>query len=311
MTLETLRQAEGLTASEEGAGELFDNAIALRLELTKLGIARKRSAADIQTDADPDLVRVGADMLEAEEYDAIVAADNDLRSWVRARSVSCPLFSAGAYMVKVRKYREIRDRVREYLTVERPALVDAFVQVYDVRAEEGRRKLGSLARANDYPPAARVREAFGGSMQWFGIAAPGALAGVDGEALEAEAEALRAEFQAAREAARVALRVEWSKLVDRMVDRLSPGADGARKRFTETLTANVAEFCELFDDRDWTNDGEIRAMLGKARAVLAGVDVETLRTDDELRARTAEVFGELKTQTDLMVRSGRAYGGDE
>jgi len=290
---------------------LFENAIGLRVELRKLGIARKRSAADVQTDADPELVRVGADILDSPAYDAIVRADNEIRAWVRSRSVSCPLFSGGAYLVKQTVYVAVRDELRGYLDFKRPALVDAFVEEYEIKAAEGRRRLGSMAREKDYPDVSVVRRAFSGNVHWFGIGAPGAIKGLSDEEYRREAANIRAEFSRSLEAARVALRAEWSELIDRMVDRLQPGADGGRKRFTASLTSSVREFAALFNDRDLTDDATMRELIALADRTLAGVDVEQLREDPDLRKRTREAFEGIKAQVDTMIKpAGRVYGDE-
>lgn len=311
MSIEVLNGL-GSEAPAAGSAGLFDDAVGMRLQLRKLGIARKRSAGDVQTDADPDLVRVGADILEAESYDAIVRADNEMRAWVRARSISCPLFNGGAYLIKRKLYAEIRDEVRAYLDVKRPVLVDAFLAEYEIKAAEGRRRLASMARDRDYPDVEKVGQSFGGAMRWFSVGSPEALRGVSDDEARREAAELRAEFARSLEAARVALRVEWSELVDRMVDRLTPGADGGRRRFTETLTANAAEFIALFRDRDFTDDRQLRELLDRADAMLRLVpDVDALKSDAELRERTRAVFAGIKAEVDVMTKpAGRGYGDE-
>jgi hypothetical protein len=292
-------------------GELFAGAIALRFKLSKLGLSRKVASDSITTDADRELVRVGKDILESEAYDAIVKADHDMRAWVAARSIPCPVFESGAYLVKLTAYPMVSKGVREYRDVTRPALVELFIDDYQRARADGLKRLGSLASSRDYPEPYKVREAFSVKARWFELGAPGALKSVaDGE-FQAEADRMRAEFAEARAEGRRVIRAEMAAIVDRFVDRMTPGADGQKKRFTGTITANAQEFAELFSFRDMSDDRELGALVERMRGLLSGVDPEILRTDDRARAVVAEGFSRLKSEIEPLIKvAGRVYGDD-
>jgi isopentenyl diphosphate isomerase/L-lactate dehydrogenase-like FMN-dependent dehydrogenase len=129
-------------------GELFAGAIALRFKLSKLGLSRKVASDSITTDADRELVRVGKDILESEAYDAIVKADNDMRAWVAARSIPCPVFESGAYLVKLTAYPMVSKGVREYRDVTRPARAPETTRnrIRSARRSASRRDGSSSAR---------------------------------------------------------------------------------------------------------------------------------------------------------------------
>jgi len=102
-------------------------------------------------------------------------------------------------------------------------------------------------------------------------------------------------------------------LVGHMRDRLKDGPDGKPLKFKHTTVSKLVEFLETFEFRNVTDDGELTALVGKARELLKGVDAEDLRTTAELRTRVQQGMAAIAAELDTMVikRGARKFRLEE
>ena len=105
------------------------------------------------------------------------------------------------------------------------------------------------------------------------------------------------------------LRAAMAELVKHMRDRLKDGPDGKPLRFKESTVSNLVEFLGTFDFRNVTDDAELKVLVDRARAIVAGVDAEALRTTADLRARVQQEMADLAAELDTMIvkKPGRKF----
>lgn len=293
----------------------FKNALALRLEFSSFGTARKGRISEIKTEADKALLRLGKAIIVSEALDAIGRADRELREWVAARSVEAPLFRAGTRLVKLAMFDQVNTRVLEYINVERPRLVDTFIQDWPRAKDDAIRRLGPQYEARNYPPIEQVRECFRARRNWLEIGAPKALQQLDAQQYQRQAAELKESFRESMEMARAAVREKVRDLIERLSERLS-GKDtktGKNKIFRDSAVENIREFFDLFDACDLTDDQATRAIVDRGRQMLAGVDAQSLRDgDDGYRESMARQFGKMAAELEALIVAApaRAYGED-
>lgn len=269
------------------AGErtpFWSSAMALTLEKRKLGIRRKVKTQTVQTkglqegqqDADPDMLHVTKDIIDSKELAEIGSLDGEIVRFIGSRSVPAPLFRTGIYLIPKTLLAETDEAIRKYV-VEREALVDKFMSAYDKAKETAKTKLGPQFDPTDYPDAATVRATFGVSFQYLEFGAPQGLADLSPELYERERAKAEAQWTAALEEGRKLLYTELEELTGKLLERLTPGENGERKTFRDTLVSNVTDWLQTAEQRNLLNDGRLSEIADKVRAALQGKTADSLR----------------------------------
>jgi hypothetical protein len=101
---------------------------------------------------------------------------------------------------------------------------------------------------------------------------------------------------------KAALRVGFHKLINHLVDRLTPGPDGGRKRFAPTTITKIVDFLELFSARNVCGDKELALLADEAKEVLAGHTPQSIREDEEALAFVASRMSVVKDNLDKLVQ---------
>jgi hypothetical protein len=191
---------------------------------------------------------------------------------------------------KLRDFAEARD-----------GLVQAFLHAYPVLCHEAAQRLRSLYNPSDYPPAEYVARQFTFTWQYISFGVPDHLREISTKIWQDEREkAAQVMAEAGREIQQV-LRTAMAELVKHMRDRLKDGPDGKPFRFKESTVSNLVDFLGTFDFRNVTDDGELKAVVDRARQVLAGISTEDLRTTGDVRAKVQQGMADLATELDTMI----------
>lgn len=76
---------------------------------------------------------------------------------------------------------------------------------------------------------------------------------------------------------------------------------------------NLREFLNSFDFRNVVDDQELKAQVERARLLISGVDADTIRSNEALRAQLGRGMDEISTRLSTMVVSGprRKFRFDE
>lgn len=257
-------------------------------------------------DPDEDSTRVSVELLRADTYSAIVKHDQGTRAIVRAESLPAGRrVAAGCYLLPVAAVERVftaLDRRRD----ERAALVEAFVADYPAIVQDAVERLGDAFDLRMFPGtttgddgrayvsmagAGIMRDAFDIAYELevadreAGVrAAAGSLSAAFVETQMAKA---RASGEAMLAEIRDGLRVAFAGLVDKAREALRPAVEGERKAFRKEHVERVQAFLAVFAERNVAGDGDLAAIVEKARAVIGGVDAETLKGAKNVDPRRA------------------------
>lgn len=251
--------------------------------------------------------RLSKQLIDSPEYDAIDKYLYTTKQWIKARSVPS-FFQEGCFLL-----REVMvEPVEAYLAERRPgldALISAFQDAYPGQVATARALLEPDGQFNigDYPATESLPSKFGWTRRWIEFRTPDRLPAAVRAQQIAEMENMWSE---AAESVTLALREAFKSLVSHAVEKLTPGPDGKKKVFRDSLVSNISEFLETFQNRNVTNDTELARLVEKARAVMTGVsDAQVLRDNESvreaIRLQFARMSGELETM--VAVRPGRRF----
>lgn len=177
--------------------------------------------------------------------------------------------------------------------------------------------LGPLFNLADYPTQEKAAACFGIEWNWLSLNVPENL---PAELRAAQQEKLERQFSEAAEQVQLALREGMSELIKHATEKLTPGEDGKKKIFRDTLIGNISEFIETFSARNIMGDVELAGLVDKARTVLTGITgkpgqktADVLRTNDEQRETTRQQFVSITNELDKMIETqqSRAFNFEQ
>lgn len=306
---------------------ILDSAVCVRIKFGRIGTSRKVKnettitkavsqetgeeydvvTKTVTVDAEEDLIKVSKKLLSSPEVDAINKFDSEIRKWIRSR-VNDSNIDEGLYWIGLPLVGGFEEQMKAY-AIRRNELVNNLVEAYEGIVQEDATRLRAAFDQNDYPAPDRVRETF--RMVWYYVSftTPRSLEAVSEELYKKAQSDLNATIQTAQDAVQLALRSEMSELVDWAIERLSPGKDGKRKILRTKkksgeeigLTAKLHQFFETFSGRNITSDAELQALVGKAEALMTGIDGDALKASDTLRESLRTSFSELRAELDPLV----------
>jgi len=290
------------------AGRLFERAVIVHLELSRLGVRRKVNARDVNaTDAAPELLHVSKSILESPELAAIATAHGELRRFVASRA-SGPAFlnRGGFHLLAVDLVEETDNGIQSRVETIRE-LVQKFTEVYEQRAAETRARLGTLAPdVNEYPPLSVVREQFGAAWRYLTFSTPNTLQGIRRDIFEREREKAAAEWGAALDECKQVLRAAFADLVAHLADRMSARSNS---RFDDSALTRFEDFAATFAQRNLADDQDLADLVTRARDILAGVSAKDLKTQQGLRDDVARNLADVKRDLEPLIvdRPTRMY----
>jgi hypothetical protein len=265
-----------------------------------VGNSKKVASAEVEVDADKDLVGVTKKLLKSKEWTAVKSFDTETSNWVKNRSVPS-MFRKGVSLVKMDFVEAVETYLNERVP-QREALVQAFMEVYEAQKTEAELHLRSLYNLKDYPPRAAVESRFYFEWSWIMFSVPGKLKEISAGFFKMEQAKAAAKWENATENAKLLLRAQMKKLVDHLVDRMTPGEDGKRKTFQKTTVSNLTEYLENFSVRNVTSDAELEYLVEQSKKLLNGADPELLRKNDVDADCLAKGFSTVKQFLDTMVQ---------
>jgi hypothetical protein len=299
-----------LTIAITDAGtDLAKKTVCIKVRLSSMGNTRKVSTAQIEADADKDLLRVSKQLVDSAELKAITRFDGEIRRFLYN---ICLPFEIGIHLLPIAALQTVEHRLRQF-GEERRQLVHAFLSAYPSLCQDAARRLRGLYNPADYPPVEDVAREFGFSWQYVSFGVPDQLKAISAEVWELEREKAAQRMAEASAEIQTVLRESMAKLVQHMADRLKEAPDGKPLRFKETTVSNLIEFLTNFEFRNVTDDNELQSLVARARELLHGVSAEDLRTTGELRTKVQQGMAGIAVQLDtmLMRTGGRKCRFDE
>src|SRR5438876_1578205 len=275
--------------------------VCIKVRLSTMGNTRKVSTAQIEADADKDLLRVSKQLVDSAELKAIARFDGEMRRFLYN---ICLPFEIGIHLLPIAALETVEYRLRQFAE-DRRQLVNAFLSAYPSLCQDAARRLRGLYNPADYPPVEDVAREFGFSWQYVSFGVPDQLKAISAEVWEQEREKAAQRMAEASAEIQTVLRESMAKLVQHMADRLKEAPDGKPLRFKETTVSNLIEFLTNFEFRNVTDDSELQALVAQVRELLQGVNADDLRSTGDMRTNVQTGMTELAAQLDtLLMRTG-------
>lgn len=283
----------------------------------KIADEKEHRKAAVVVRGNKDRFRGSTKLLISPEIEAISSFDNETRAYLRKICIPASAFKSGVYILPNTLIEHAEDYLQQRLVM-RGDLLDEAVEAYPQRHDEAKEDLRehdalSLYDYRDYPSPDGFRASYGMKWRYLAFHVPESLDNVRADIRKREQEKAAAEIKELGAECKSILRSEFAKLVEHMNDRLTPGPDGKRKIFKDTLTENFRDFLRTFEARDLTDDEELKRLVSEASDLMENVEADDLRTDDDLRESLAASFEEMKETLGGMVETepGRLYIADE
>ena len=281
--------------------DLAKKTVCIKVSLSTMGNTRKVSTAQIEADADKDLLRVSKRLVDSAELKAITRFDGEIRRFLYN---ICLPFEIGIHLLPITALEMVEYRLRQF-AVDRRQLVQAFLSAYPSLCQDAATRLRGLYNPTDYPAVDEVAREFGFSWQYVSFGVPEQLKGISREVWEQEREKAAVRMAEASTEIQVVLRETMAKLVQHMADRLKEGPDGKPLRFKETTVENLVEFLMNFEFRNVTDDNELQALVSQARDLMQGVTADDLRTTGDLRSKLQQGMTGIAGQLDTLLIANR------
>lgn len=287
------------------SANIMARTVALEVHVSCLGTTRKVSSdmAEIEG-TDPSMLRLSKSILDSPQLEQIRSLRSSLASRIEKHALPCSVFKSGVKLIGTGSIDAVQAIINDF-TYEPgnedpelrmfdeagnelpkgkiPTVVDEFVAAYPKLVDAARERLGELFDPADYPPAERVREAFGTTYSYQSFDTPQNLKTISKALFNAERKKAERKWSAAEAEIRNALREGFIQLVEHLKDRLTPDADGKKKRLHESAIENFRDFMVAFEGRNVTDDAELGGLVAKAKALVDGIGIESLRESGDLR----------------------------
>jgi Protein of unknown function (DUF3150) len=304
----------GTVRSEPG---ILDRTVCITIQLGGIGnrkkvstamievpLAREEGADGTQPAVDKEMLGVSKQLLDSPELRAIRKLDGRIRSFVYDK---CLPYKVGVFLLPVELVAMVEDKLKEFRT-ERETLVDLFIAAYPAQIEAAAARLLVLHNPADYKPPSTVRDAFTFDWQYVSFGTPGRLKDISPEFFRQEQAKAATKWAEASEAIQQVLRAQMRELVNKLSDKLNPGADGKPKTVRKEGVDNLRDFLETFDVRNVTSDGDLAALVARAKTLLGNASAEDMRGDDRLRSDLAAGFKAINEELrDIVVEGPRRH----
>jgi hypothetical protein len=200
-----------------------------------------------------------------------------------------PQNSLGLFATTMQPYRErLQEAARE------------LSSQYDTMKSEAERRLRTLFNASDYPTT--LDGLF--DMEWsvVPIEPPTYLVSLHPEVFQQEQARVRERFENAVELAEQGFATELQRLTAHLAERLTGLHDGQPKVFRDSAVENLRDFFDRFRRLNIRSSPELDALVEQAQQTINGIEPQTLRDSNRLRAMVARDFEQIQASVgELLV----------
>ena len=290
--------------NETGKENIGESTSILNLRLGRVTNRKKLSSdsAAIETEVDRDALHISKELFDADELRACYSYMTSLKAQIRSYSAPAKHLRGGMYMVKVAAIPLVRSLL-DKAKGEFAPLVEAFANAVDKCRDEAEPRLGKAFDAGDYPNKAQVLKAFSIEWDWLTLATPSALKRISQEFFDQEKEKAEGSLKSAISNIEGLLLSDMKKMVDRVVDRLTPDATGKKRIFRDSLVTNAKEWISTFTFRNISDHAGLDAEVARLAKLLDGADPELLRSNDKIREDIALGFKQVQLSLDSMMEA--------
>lgn len=240
-------------------------------------------------------------LLESEALDAIRTGDYYMQKAIEHKSAACD--KSTRFMPQVNA-SALYQKMVDYQTVERPALVARFMREYRrLEAQDFaplKDALGDQFSRSDYKASEEVEAGF---IFTFNIRPVGQiqLSGLPDWIIAAEVQKEQDERAAAVLEWKQIMRETLAGLVDALFASVKKDDDGKRKKFYESHVENLLRFVDEYSKLDLANDLETQGHVTTIRQLLTNITPERLHESENLKRRVAAGLETIKPRLAELV----------
>ena len=290
---------------------IYDRTVCLDISFSIPGVKRKMDTAELNEDADAQLIHVSKDLLSSPELQAIRTLDAKIMNYLRGHSCPSPFLKRGIYLIPNGLVKKIDERLNHIDTTgnydemgffqQRQELINDFIKKYPKQKEEAKKRLKEHYDESEYPKPARLRAAFRVAHKWFSLATPDNIKNIAPTIFEQEQEKAKKEWSNSFNEIQQALRQGFLQMLDTVNGSLNP-LDGKKKRFKTVTIERLLEFMDTFNDRNITDDVELAKIVAQAKSLISEGKsgklkpqalAEDLRENEGFRKSIQSKFGNL------------------
>ena len=276
---------------------------AVRLAFTWLGVRKtlapeQRTTAARAFHADRELLSASKLILDTKNpaYRAVAAVRSEASTYWR--TVTLPFPEAGIRLLPQASLSTFASTMQTY----RERLQESARELsgqYDQIKSEAERRLGTLFNASDYPPT--LDGLFDLEVSYPTIEPPAYLVSLHPDVYQQEQARVRERFENAVELAEQAFATELQRLTAHLAERLTGLHDGQPKVFRDSAVENLRDFFERFRRLNIRSSPELDALVEQAQQTITGVEPQTLRDSNRLRAMVARDFEQIQASVGEML----------
>lgn len=285
---------------------VLDLTTCLLLRFHKTGIIRKGNIAKIQTEANKQRLGLNKKILSSTNYDQLLLIARDCRRYSKRRQIPGSPFAEGTHLVPLPLVDDLNDKISN-ATQAYNRFADLFVEEYPTLLAEARVELKDQFEPSNYfdvstqSGRAVLRSRFWVERRWFDWS-PTNESKVSSAIAFQERQRQTNEIQDMALQVKAALRMGLKKLIDHLVERLTPGPGGSRKQFAPTTVTKVVDFLELFSARNVVGDSELALLAKQAEEILSGQTIADIKANEEIAAVVATKMTDVKGLLDKLVQ---------
>jgi hypothetical protein len=299
----TLLDEPTTAQSTSPAHRLRTSTAAVRLSFTWFGTrktlspAQKSQAAE-SFGAEGDVISAGKKLIDTRDplFRAVTSVRSQAGSYFKG--ISLPYPEPGIRLIRQGDLDEINLHMGEF----KDELVEAVRNLdgrFDELKSSARQRLGDLFNQADYP--ASLLGLFDMAWDFPSVEPPDYLQRLNPQVYQQECQRVQARFDEAVRLAEAAFMEELAKLVEHLAERLSGQVDGKPKVFRDSVTENLTEFFQRFQNLNVGSNEELDSLVERAQQIVRGVQPQQLRDSGALRQQVATELAGVQSVLDGLL----------
>ena len=289
--------------SRTPAEQLRATMAALRVSFTWFGIRKtltpeQRSQAAESFGAEGQFLSAGKKLLDSKHpaFRAVNAVKHEVVTYWRG--VSLPFPEPGIRLIRQQDVSAVQVQLTT-LKAELTEAVEQLEQQFEAMKATARERLGSLFNATDYPDS--LRSLFDVAWEFPNVEPPSYLQQLSPDLYRQESQRVSARFDESVQLAEAAFIQEMSRLVSRLVERVSGSEDGQPRVFRDTAVENIREFFQRFRELNVHSSEQLDQLVEQSQRILNGVEPQALRDTAQLRQRVAGELSAVQSVLDGLL----------
>jgi hypothetical protein len=284
---------QGGYMSDKNMGDLAEKILFLVITARKFGNLRT-SHVPLQTTAVETRFDTKKRLLNSPELKEIAKRDGEIKKEIVQYLLP---YKVGVSILPCASSKTVRKILEDYKTIERPALVKAFIKAAPQQKVEAQADLKEQFDGEEYLAEEKLADEFAWDYDMWSLSMPEDLKDVAQEKIMEAATCIGD-----------ALATAAHTLVSKLADSLSTNSDGKPKKLYDAHFTKLQEFLAGFDIQNVTNLDDLKGEMDKLKYILSGMDVEKVRNNDGLRSELAGKLSDATASLTKMVEhKGRFF----